>query len=181
MTTRNKLSELALYVAERSRDQAKFGAIKLNKALFYADLRAFEETGETITGAAYVKKQFGPVPSGMSDLIREMEREGRAEIVKTLMPDGHTQCRLVPLRGPDLSNFTASQLAIVDELVHEFRNKSATELSDLTHEWSGWVAARMDEEIPWSAAHVQRPRELHFHELERGRSVAERLGMLGAN
>ena len=45
-----KLKELILYVADRCEADPTFGAIKLNKTLFYADFLAFASTGKPITG-----------------------------------------------------------------------------------------------------------------------------------
>ena len=55
----NRLTELSLYVTE------KLGTVdeqKLNAVLFMADMRSYRETGESITGASWMKGPAGPVP-----------------------------------------------------------------------------------------------------------------------
>jgi hypothetical protein len=44
-----KLQELILYVAKMSEGDPAFGAIKLNKLLFYSDFRAFLDARKSIT------------------------------------------------------------------------------------------------------------------------------------
>ncbi|HZQ34888.1 MAG TPA: hypothetical protein VFD32_03070 [Dehalococcoidia bacterium] len=46
-----KLGELILYVAEKSSDDPRFGATKLNNILFFSDFLAFGQLGRSITGA----------------------------------------------------------------------------------------------------------------------------------
>lgn len=59
---KEKFRELILYVANMSRNDPDFGAVKLNKILYYADFRAYRELGRPISGAAYRKLSEGPAP-----------------------------------------------------------------------------------------------------------------------
>ena len=46
------------------------------------------------------------------------------------------QQRLVPLREPDLEAFSPPELAIVDDVVSEFRGYNATQITAFSHqEW----------------------------------------------
>ncbi len=47
-----KLRELVLYIADKCEEDRTFGAVKLNKILFYADFISFAEYGEPITGVS---------------------------------------------------------------------------------------------------------------------------------
>src|SRR5690348_13615566 len=67
-----KLRELILYVCLRSEGDQWFGKTKLNKLLYFIDTEAFKQTGKTISGQAYIKKQFGPVPDGMESVLRSL-------------------------------------------------------------------------------------------------------------
>src|SRR6266487_3415423 len=51
-TTRadEKLRELILHICIRSEDDEAFGAVKLNKLLFFSDFHAFLRLGKPITG-----------------------------------------------------------------------------------------------------------------------------------
>ena len=50
-----KFKELVLYIASRCERDPTFGAVKLNKELFFSDFWAYAEFGEPITGAEYIK------------------------------------------------------------------------------------------------------------------------------
>ena len=57
-----KFGNLILYVAERSEHDDRFGAVKLNKIMYYADFTAYWKLGRPITGATYQRLDEGPLP-----------------------------------------------------------------------------------------------------------------------
>jgi hypothetical protein len=67
-----RFREIILYIADKCRDAEFFGAVKLNKILFYADRRAYLELGRSITGARYQHLEEGPAPVELVPLRREM-------------------------------------------------------------------------------------------------------------
>src|ERR1035437_6112774 len=76
-----RLRELMLYIAQRCADAPKFGAIKLNKILFWSDFTAFTRTGDSITGEAYHKQPFGPVPRSLKKVREGMEEKGDIQVI----------------------------------------------------------------------------------------------------
>jgi hypothetical protein len=65
---------------------------------------------------------------------------------------GYKQTRAVALREPDLSSFSAREIALVTWLLDQFRGKTAHEISELSHDFVGWQVARDGEEIRYEAA-----------------------------
>ncbi len=55
-----KFAALVLYIAARSKDEPKFGAVKLNKILYYTDFNAYRRLGSAVAGASYQKLSEGP-------------------------------------------------------------------------------------------------------------------------
>lgn len=178
MTVQNKLAELAVYVAERCSAHQLFGKVKLNKILFHADMFAYLETGETLSETTYTKKQFGPVPEGMDDLLGRLEQEGRITVEPRQMPDGKTQQRVRALKGPNLTGFTYEQLYYIERALDKIKPLTANEISELTHLMPGWSAARMGEVIPMEASLVQRARRLSDGEQKRAEQFASEAGLV---
>lgn len=175
-TNRNKLSELVLYVAGRCERHEFFGTIKLNKILFYADMNAYKRTGATITGADYRKNLFGPEPVGIEPMIEQMRQNRDLEVVERPMPDLTTQERVLQLRTPDLSLFSAEEIATVNDVIDWVRSMSANAISDLTHDLPAWKAARMGEIMPPKALLVpSRPLPLTDREWTRAERIAARV------
>jgi antitoxin SocA-like protein len=154
----DKLQELILYIAQRSVHDDSFGKTKLYKTLFYADFAAFAEWGASITGERYAKFPHGPVPPRAKEVIAALIADGAAR-VETRLHGGKPQERVIAQRDPDLKLFGEEEIAIVDGTIDRFWGKRATDVSELSHEFIGWKAARLGQVIPYETALVySRPR-----------------------
>lgn len=174
---RHKLKELILYVASKSLGDPHFGATVLNKVLFFSDFIAFSNFGHAITGAEYQRLKHGPAPRHLLPLQRELEAEGAAAVLPKTV-GGFTQRRVVALREPNLRGFTAEEIALVDEVIDELREETATSVSELSHRWSlGWRAARERETIPYGTVFWTRP-DVGDANMERAEEIAQKLGLL---
>lgn len=153
MSTTNKMKELILYVASKSKNDVNFGATKLNKILFYSDFLAYLNYGKAITGETYQKLKNGPAPRCFMPLRREMIANKEA-ILRRKIHFGYTIKKLFALREPDTSSFKAKEIALVDELICEFEHKTAAEISDDSHDFIGWQLAGLREDIPYECVLV---------------------------
>jgi len=148
--TEERLRELLLYVVQKCEDDPRFGATKLNKILFYADFYAFAHFGEPITGAQYMKLPQGPAPKHLIPALQKLEQTGALEVfTKPTFFGGH-QTRFVAKRTPDLSGFSGSQLALVDEVIEHLREMTAVDVSNATH-GRAWKAACDKDLIPYES------------------------------
>src|SRR4051794_3864926 len=68
----DKLRELIIYISERCETDPRFGAVNLNKILFYSDFVAYGKTGKSITGQPYQRLKQGPAPKRLLPVRREM-------------------------------------------------------------------------------------------------------------
>lgn len=169
---RNKLKELILYVAAKSERDPRFGATKLNKILFYSDFAAYARLGESITGETYQRLDHGPAPRGLLPAQRELEQEASCAIAER-DHFGRRQKRLVALRDPDLGSFSGGEIALVDQVIDELWDHSATEVSELSHLSLGWQLAAPGEDIPYETVFVASPRPLSPREIEHGRALRQ--------
>ncbi len=169
----NKFRELMLYIASNATNDPTFGAVKLNKILYYADFAAFRQLGKPITGATYRKLDEGPAPLEMLDQRRALIEDGHAEIQKAPYFTG-VQHRLVAKRQPDRELFEPAELPIVDEVAHFFWGRTAREVSDFSHRETGWAAAKPREIIPYDTVWLSSD-PFTQEEEEFARSVAQSL------
>ena len=145
------LGELMLYIAQQSEDDAFFGAVKLNKILWYSDFEAFGHLGEPITGSEYQPISLGPAPVQLLPVRRSLVLDGHARVEEVEIA-GRQQNRLVALRDPNLFLFTVDQIKIVDGVIDRLRLMSGTQTSELSH-GRAWRAAKETHElIPYEAA-----------------------------
>lgn len=149
---REKFKELLLYVADRSQEDPKFGATKLNKILFFSEFFAYLNFGAPIAGATYQSLEHGPGPRELRPVRREMEQAGDLHIDRRRYL-GFNQVRAVPGRMPDLSRFSPGELAIVDQVMGALRDMGAVDVSEVSHRLSmGWRIAGIGQVIPYESA-----------------------------
>ncbi len=172
---RKKFRDLVLYVIWRSGDSPDFGAIKLNKVLWFSDARSYEATGKPITGEVYTRQKYGPVPRHIDEVLEELSRDGvissRSEPYFNFMVR-----RLQAHQPPDISAFAPREMNMVDWWIkHIDEEHSAVSISEKSHDY-GWKLAALGEVLPYKAILAKRirpPRE--GHELEWARTAAREL------
>ena len=165
-----KTAELILLIAKHTEEDPTSGSTKLNKILYFAEISHLRRTGKPITGSDYQKQPHGPTLRRMPPIIRELESQGAA---KEIEEDyfGYAQRKLVALREPDLSEFSAEEIESALDMVRQFWGKSAKEASDISHDDPGWRAVDIGETIPLELAFVARP-EVTDALRERARQLA---------
>jgi uncharacterized phage-associated protein len=144
-----RLTEIILYIAQKCGDNARFGAIKLNKVLFYADFYAYAITGKPITGSEYRRLQLGPVPARLVPIRNAMVEKGDIRVVHD-QHFGFRQTRIVPLRKPRLDIFSATEIEIVNDVIEHLWDQSAKQVSDESH-LKPWQVAGHRGQIPYEA------------------------------
>lgn len=164
-----RFEELLLHVAEKSVDDPHFGKTKLNKILYYIDFRAYLELGRPVTGAEYRRNKFGPVPSEITSGRNALLLRGDATVEVTDW-FGREQERLVSKRSPNLAVFSAAEKEIIDEVLGDLREMSATEVSEMSHADLGWQLVKNNETIPYAAAFLS-SRSPDDAELRRGLEI----------
>ncbi len=149
-----KFKELILYFSKKCKSTPYFGSVKLNKLLYFSDFVAYGRLGKPVTGATYIHLPKGPGPSQMLPVRNEMEKHGDLRIEPVQTPQGSQQ-RTIAQREPDMSLFSAEEIAICDEVFRLIEDKSALEASDVSHKWAGWRLTAMKEAIPYYTMFVR--------------------------
>jgi|ERR1043166_1274576 hypothetical protein len=148
-----KLKELVVYIAKRSEGDQFFGAVKLNKLLFYSDFLSYLKNGKPITASNYVRREFGPCPAGFKKISDAMRKGGDIAIQRGTV-NGLPQQKTLALRDPDASMFSGEEIALVEQVLQEFSSHTGMEISDASHRFLGWKLAKEGERIPYSVALV---------------------------
>jgi len=146
-----KLKELILLLAQESENDPNFGAVKLNKELFYCDFLAYLHLGKSITGQEYIALERGPAPKYKTNIIHEMKNAGDLAIRKH-EAFGDVQDRALALREPKLNKFTQEEIQLVHYVLRNCHDKSGRDLSAMSHKFLGWRLANDKEEIPYTVA-----------------------------
>ena len=133
----DKLANLVLYVAERNLHNSTFGKTKLHKQLWMCDFHHYSLTGQAITGSSYIHREHGPFCKQLEHTLAMLEDGGRVAI-RLRARFGYTQQHPVPLQRCDLAEFSAEEIASVEDVLWGTWHSSAKELSDQSHLHPGW-------------------------------------------
>jgi hypothetical protein len=152
-----KLTELILYIANRTKDDPTAGATKLNKYLYFADFAAMRKLGHPITAADYQKLERGPAPRRLRPIRAKLLESGAARLEERSDAFGYVRHCLIPLRPARTELFTSDELALVDGVVDRLRTSSASEISELSHRDAGWQLVDEGDTIPYELAFVVAP------------------------
>lgn len=146
-----KFRELLIYVSKMCRNDPTFGAVKLNKILYYSDFRAFERFGVPITGVRYFKLPLGPAPKALMPIRRQLVEEGAIRLEKVDLGDGVAQHRTIAERNAAMSLFSKDEISLVDDVIKELWGQSARDVSDASHDIR-WRAVNMRDTLPYEFA-----------------------------
>ena len=151
-----KFKELILYLAERSSADVdpRMGGVKLNKLLYRADFEAFRLLGHSITGATYIKGEYGPMAKELPEAEDELERRGYLGWLRKLTGDF---IRKVPIarERADTSQFPPEEMDIIEKALKELVLHGGRSVSAWSHEQSsGWRSVGLGKEIPYASAFV---------------------------
>lgn len=175
-----KFREAIVHIANRCSEDKKFGAVKINKILYYSDFYAYRSLGRSITGAEYQHLSEGPAPRELLDVRADLIGDGSIEIQKRSYFNS-VQHRIVAMRDADVGVFNEDEIAIMDEVIESLWDMNASQVSDMSHNEIGWRVTNEYETIPYRTAWLstQPLQPLTPEQIEQGKAVAKRNGLLG--
>ncbi|MFH1087541.1 MAG: type II toxin-antitoxin system antitoxin SocA domain-containing protein [Chloroflexota bacterium] len=131
------------------------GKLKLMKLLYYLDFDHFEKCGESVTGDAYRKLDYGPAPINGDVVLTDMQQKGLLRIEKVRMGDGE-QYRYTPLAEFNACAFSTTEMEVLADVARKGEHHSRSEIVSATHGEAPWRAARMGDLIPYELAYYRK-------------------------
>ncbi len=146
-----KFKEVLLYILEKIGAKPNVGQTVLYKLLYFIDFDYFEKYQEQLIGATYIKNHYGPTPVEFAKIVEEMKKTDQIEEIKSSFYNFDMK-KYIPRRHADLSKFSAQEKQIIDQVLEKYSDKTATELSELSHKDVPWAASEMGKEIDYQLA-----------------------------
>lgn len=146
-----KFKNVLLYILERCAGKPNVGETVLYKLLYFSDFNYYELYEEHLTGAKYRRLPYGPVPQNVDIIIRQMIDKGMIKRIKTEYYD-KVQTRYIPLAKADLTELIASEKEVIDKVIEQMSDWSATAISSYSHKDMPWLASKEGEEINYELA-----------------------------
>lgn len=147
----SKFKNVLLYILERCAGKPNVGETVLYKLLYFSDFNYYELYEEHLTGAKYSKLPYGPVPQKLDAIIGQMMEKGMIKRIKTEYY-GKIQTRYIPLAKADLTELKASEKEVIDRVIEQMSDWSASAISSYSHKDMPWLASKEGEEINYELA-----------------------------
>jgi len=147
----NKFKDILLYILEKCAGKPNVGETLLYKLLYFSDFNYYEIYEEHLSGAEYRKLPYGPVPQKLDSIINQMIANKQLQRFKTDY-HGYPQTRYIPLSKPNLSNLKASEKDVIDKVIDQYSDWSASAISDYSHKDMPWLATKDGEAIDYELA-----------------------------
>jgi transcriptional regulator with XRE-family HTH domain len=151
-----KFKNVLLYILESCAGKANVGETVLYKLLYFADFNYYELYEEQLTGARYRKLPYGPVPQKMDKIVNKMMDHGELQRIKTEF-HGFPQTRYIPLVKPDLTLFKASEKEVIDKVIAQYSDWSASAISAYSHKDMPWLASKEGGDMDYELAFYREP------------------------
>ncbi len=147
----DKFKNVLLYILEKCAGKPNVGETVLYKLLYFADFNYYELYEEHLTGAKYRKLPYGPVPQKLDAILNLMIDAGQLQRFKTDY-FGLQQTRYLPLTKADLTELKASEKEVIDRVIEQMSDWSASAISNYSHKDMPWMASKEGAEINYELA-----------------------------
>jgi hypothetical protein len=153
-TASSKLIEAVHFVCKKmALESHKLGAVKLQKIIWYFDVKSFLFTKKTVTGATFTKGEFGPYSLEIGEAVRKLVAEDRL-FMDTEDYFGNDKARFVGKGLTDLLLFSDEERRWLDEITTDIcENHTADSISERSH-GAIWRMAEYGEVIPFAATAI---------------------------
>jgi len=137
-----KIAHLISYYA-REMDLYK---TKLNKLLFYTDFGVYKHRGCSVSGLTYRAIPFGPVPAEYDKLYLKLSGEKLVEVEQKPIAGNYTEIfKSLVTFNPNL--FDAEELAVMAQVVQKFRNVTAKNIVEISHQEKAWLENEKEKQL----------------------------------
>lgn len=146
-----KFKAVLAYILKKVGGKPNIGMTAIYKLLYFIDFDYYEKFEEQLMGAVYIKNYYGPTPIMFTKIIEEMKAKNEIEEVKSKFYNREQRKYFLnPEYDIDLTQLSAQEIKHIDWELRRLADKTAKELSELSHEDMPWRAAKMGEQVQYN-------------------------------
>ena len=139
-----KYQNLILYLAQKIGARPNVGETVFYKLIYFIETLSRSQNGKGITNESFYKMQYGPVPISFQSVTEEMINRNELDKV-TGRYFTYMQTKYLPRM--QFSGLSQDDLNIIHEVINTLGDKTATELSDLSHMDKPWIDAEIGDTL----------------------------------
>lgn len=136
-----KFKQVLLYVLSKVGGKPNVGETVLHKLLYFIDFDYYEKFEENLMGATYIKNHHGPTSVELGAIVADMHEKGELEVVRSKYFK-YEQKKYLPIKHPNLSQFSAQEIEHIDGVLARLSDKNAREIESYSHEDIPWKSAK---------------------------------------
>lgn len=149
-----KFKQVLLYVLQKVGAKPNVGMTVLYKLLYFIDFDYYEKYEKQLIGLTYIKNTHGPTPREFKKVVDEMmEDENIVEVKSKFF--AYDQKKFLPRTQPDLSLLSGRELEMIDDVLDRYADRSAAQLSEMTHRDMPWKATEHGQNIDYEFAYYR--------------------------
>jgi transcriptional regulator with XRE-family HTH domain len=146
----DKFKQVLLYILEKVGGKPNVGETVLHKLLYFIDFDYYEKFEENLMGATYIKNHHGPTSVELGAILKDMQKNGEIEAVKSKYFN-HLQKKYLPVKRADLTVLSAREISHIEEVLARLSDKNAKEIENYSHEDMPWKAAQEGQPISYES------------------------------
>lgn len=152
---RAKLETVILYITSKCGALPRMDVNLLINLLYLCDFNHYELNEEQLTGLLYTKQAFGPSPENITEILNEMEKEGKLQRFKGKY-QGIPLMKYLPGIHANLKNLGAAEKEVIDRVLEQFSHWPANALIAYIREEMPLKATKQGEAIDYELAFYRR-------------------------
>ena len=142
-----KIENIISYIASKVKNLT---ITSLNKYLWYIDMLSFNQRSIAITGLTYQNQKFGPtIVDKKYDEISLLDEKYAREDIET---ENGNATKIISNGNYNLDKISDTERKIIDTIIKILKNKSVTDISELSHKEEGWKKTKRFERISFEYA-----------------------------
>jgi len=146
----DKFKQVLLYVLNKVGGKPNVGETVLHKLLYFIDFDYYEKFEENLMGATYIKNHHGPTSVELGEILKEMQRQGEIEAVKSQYFK-YLQKKYLPRKRPNLDILSAREIEHIDDVLARLSDKNAAEIENYSHGDMPWKVAQNSKPLSYES------------------------------
>lgn len=155
---RDRFRALVHYICWVCDNPRSLGPKRLSRVLWYSERNVYLETGRWLSGATYVRQQFGPHPRPLEPMLHELEAAGA--IARRLADSSDEFDLLFAVQRPDLSRFKPEEISIVEAVIRVICLEARGMVAHQVAHDEVWRIASIGEPLPHYSVFAGRPGDI---------------------
>ena len=151
-----KFKEVLLYILNKVGSKPNIGETVIYKLLYFIDFDFYEKYEEQLIGATYIKNKHGPTPVEFKKIVDRMIRDEEIEKVKSSYFT-FPQTKYLPLRKANLTELSAIEIGLIDDVLCRLSDMNAAQISDYSHNDVPWLTTKDGQRIEYECAFYRTP------------------------